>query len=411
MTGTLFNNEEGRYTSVVLVAIRSRYESRATLCARVDDWLALSITRYRERSYYIAVKPGRVIMNQSTTTTTTTTTTASSEQAQHAAASSLATLGGGCPVDHSSLNSSKTASTQPQASALLSLASWWGSSNAASSASSAATSSSGTTTSLRVGIGTASASSCPVGKEGGANIVDATPASLEEAANHAQTPLPDQTWPLRTDRQVSSIPRGDVPLGAGPHHQPTAATTPRWVYPSEQQLYNAMRRKGWQNIPEDSISAVLHIHNNINEGTWRKIQDWEGSEATLKLAKFQGRPGTLTPKAFLLTKVLRLYDPPFDRHDWYVENAATGRQQRYVIDYYSPTAAQAAVAPANHKSMAAPPQAELAEVDVRPALDDGRAVFMRGQRALQDAFPGFSAYYKRRLRMQKEHDQSKNSQQ
>lgn len=319
-------------------------------------------------------------MKQSNTATTT------SEQAQHVAASSL---GGGCPVDHASLDSSKTASTQPQASASFSLASWWGF-NAASSAVSAAASS--TKRSLRADTG--SASSCPVVKD------DAPPASLEEAANHAQTPLPDQTWPLRTDRQVSSIPRGDVPVGTGPHHQPTATETPRWVYPSEQQLYNAMRRKGWQNIPEDSISAVLHIHNNINEGTWRKIQDWEGPDTTLKLAKFQGRPGTLTPKAFLLTKVLRFYDPPFDRHDWYVENVATGRQQRYVIDYYSPTTAQAAVAPEHHG------KTEVAEVDVRPALDDGRAVFMRGQRTLQDAFPGLAAYYKRQQRMQKEQDQS-----
>jgi cytochrome c heme-lyase len=338
--------------------------------------------------FSIQVRDQIQIMNQSTTTT------ASEQAAQQAAASDLAYLGGGCPVDHSSLDSSTPANTQQPASPFFSLTSWWGS-NAAS----------GTATSVRTD--TASASSCPVVKEDAA-----VPASLEEAANHAQTPLPDQTWPLRTDRQVSSIPRGDVPLGAtGPHHQPTAVATttqtPRWVYPSEQQLYNAMRRKGWQNIPEDSISAVLHIHNNINEGTWKKVQDWEGSEATLKLAKFQGRPGTFTPKAFLLTQVLRLYDPPFDRHDWYVENVATGRQQRYVIDYYSPTAAQAA----NHEnSMAKPSKAGLAEVDVRPALDDGRAVWMRGQRALQDAFPGFASYYKRRLRMQKEQlDPSKSS--
>jgi cytochrome c heme-lyase len=284
--------------------------------------------------------------------------------------------GDGCPVDHSSLNSAKIASTEQQASGLFSLSSWWGSS-AVSSAGSAAV---GTTT-----VGTSSASSCPTGKE------DAQPASLEEAANHAQTPRADQTLPMRTDRQVSSIPRGDVPEGEGPHHQPTTETTPRWVYPSEQQLYNAMRRKGWNNVPEDSITAVLHIHNNINEGTWRKIQDWEGAEANIKLAKFQGRPGTLTPKAFLLTKVLRLYDPPFDRHDWYVANAATGHEQRYVIDYYSPTSDAAPAAASNHGDMA-PPQAV---VDVRPALDDSRAVFMRGQRVLQDVFPGLAAYYKR----------------
>lgn len=97
-------------------------------------------------------------------------------------------------------------------------------------------------------------------------------------------------------------------------------------------MYNAMRRKGWQNIPEESIPIVLQIHNGINELTWRKIQQWEGT-TDIKLAKFLGRPRDITPKAFFLSRVLRIHDPPFDRHDWYVA-CPNGTQQRYVIDYY-----------------------------------------------------------------------------
>ena len=174
--------------------------------------------------------------------------------------------------------------------------------------------------------GGATASSCP---EGGKNTL---PASLEEAAKHAQTPQPDQQFPLNTDRQVSSIPRAAV--AAQPHHQHDDAAA-HWVYPSEQQLYNAMRRKGWQNIPEESIPVVLQIHNGINEGTWGKIIDWEGSP-DVRLVRFQGRPRDMTPKAFIMSKVLGLNTIPFDRHDWFVENphTAPGQLQRYVIDYY-----------------------------------------------------------------------------
>jgi len=356
-------------------------------------------------------------------------------------------IGGGCPVDHSqsSNNSSSISSrgsngagafaatntTQPSQ-GIFSLSSWWSS-----------TTNTTTTTTTTPASTILEASSCPVVDTTATTTSTATtttatatttattnsaPASLEEAAAHAQTPLEDQTLPLRTARQVSSIPRGDV----APPHQVTATAAAatdnsnrnnnNWIYPSEQQLYvrinrsingsmticspsltqntiqynsmlyfythtktqNAMRRKGWKNVPEDSVAAVLHIHNNINEGTWKQIMAWESFQ-DIKLAKFQGRPSTLTPKAFLLTKVLRLYEEPFDRHDWYVENTATGHQQRYVIDYYGPSS-----------SGSSSDQSHVTgTVDVRPALDDARGVYLRGQRCLQDAFPGLTAYSKR----------------
>ena len=108
------------------------------------------------------------------------------------------------------------------------------------------------------------------------------PASLEEAARYAQTPQPDQTIPLALDRQVSSIPRGSGTVNDEtvkvPDHQlihNDNDNDKKWVYPSEQQMYNAMRKKGWTNIPEESIPVVLKIHNHINESTWNQILEWE----------------------------------------------------------------------------------------------------------------------------------------
>jgi cytochrome c heme-lyase len=260
------------------------------------------------------------------------------------------------------------------------------------------------------------------GGAGGGSLVESSPkretgsypneralvASTEEAARYAQTPQPNQTVSLDTNRQVSSIPRGSgssVPIHQDHVGSSDSATKENhWIYPSEQQMYNAMRKKGWSNIPEDSIPTVLQIHNTINERTWRQIQDWEGSDS-LNLVSFQGRPRDVTPKAYLLCHVLRLYEPPFDRHDWYVEQSAEhpvdhtvtstaaraslfsdvfrralpSSPQRYVIDYYylSP----------EHPSLPPTPY-----VDARPALDRPRALWLHGRRFLRHAFPGITAY-------------------
>ena len=229
---------------------------------------------------------------------------------------------------------------------------------------------------------TASASSCPVGGSG-------RPASIEEAAKHAQTPQPDQRFPLHTERQVSSIRRGDNNNTAAiPHHQHDDQAA-HWVYPSEQQLYNAMRRKGWKNVPVESIPMVLQIHNHINEGTWGKIMDWEGSP-DIRLVRFEGRPRDWTPLAFFLSQVVRLRTKPFDRHDWYVEDPIRrpGELQRYVIDYYMED---------NKEDPRLPPRPF---VDARPALEGPRGVTLRATRFVQDAFPGITAYWKRYMQQQ-----------
>ena len=127
-------------------------------------------------------------------------------------------------------------------------------------------------------------------------------------------------------RAVSTIPRGDFK----PQHQPQQEVD-NWVYPSEQQYYNAMTKKGYNPSPND-VPAILFIHNHVNEEGWRKIREWEafrGNDVP-KLLRFQGRPTDLSPKARILNWLG--YSLPFDRHDWFVDR--NGKQIRYVIDFY-----------------------------------------------------------------------------
>ena len=237
-------------------------------------------------------------------------------------------------------------------------------------------------------------------------------ASLEEAAKYAQTPqFSDQPIPLATHRQVSSIPRVGAtndqadeatkcPASSSttatiPHHQYGSSDKSNWVYPSEQQLYNAMRKKGYDNVPAQSIPIVLQIHNTVNEQTWQQIQDYylpttvrrqstmtingdNEDDQDLTLVRFQGRPRDLTPKAWFYTNVLG-YPPPFDRHDWYVRTKQNpNNEQRFVIDYYMTDG---------------PQNVPRTIIDARPALDDPYSAYLRVRQTLQDIFPGITKWY------------------
>lgn len=101
---------------------------------------------------------------------------------------------------------------------------------------------------------------------------------------------------LSVKRAVSNIPKGDFT----PDHQPKAAD--KWVYPSEQQYYNAMKRKGYSPSEAD-IPSVLYIHNHVNEQGWSKVQEWEAYSGNPhpKLKRFMGKPTQLSPKARILS--------------------------------------------------------------------------------------------------------------
>jgi len=222
-----------------------------------------------------------------------------------------------------------------------------------------------------------------------------TPASLEEAAKYAQIPHPSQRLPLSTHRAESTIPRGAAGGGGSqaeqqqetlpkiPHHQLGVNPTDKWVYPSEQQVFNAMKRKGWEGIEEESIPSFLQIHNSVNERSWKLLQEWEkdNNNNNLRLVRFEGRPKDLTPKAWIWSNLF-FQNPPFDRHDWYVDNGIQ-KEKRYVLDFYMMN---------DNASSSSLPRVEI---DVRPALDTPSAVFERGQRILMDLFPGITKEFQR----------------
>ncbi|WVF65487.1 hypothetical protein IAT40_000215 [Kwoniella sp. CBS 6097] len=193
-------------------------------------------------------------------------------------------------------------------------------------------------------------------------------------ANLSLAKQPDQLLDLPTDRTASTIPRpkGDNPGGEAYGLGNT------WDYPSPQQFYNALVRKGWE-TPEESVEVMVAIHNFLNERAWEEVMRWEkrlpGGENS-QLARFTGRPGELSPKARFHLWAGKLFpetfntEPPFDRHDWIVTrpvptsspstetpqtSSAPTVSTRYVIDYYS-----------------APPDEDgnpVFSLDVRPALD------------------------------------------
>jgi len=235
---------------------------------------------------------------------------------------------------------------------------------------------------------------------------NAIPASLEEAARHAQTPHPGQRLPLSTHRLESTIPRQSDSSIPGHQIRLTAAEAEAveqanakeddqntWVYPSEQQVFNAMKRKGWKGIEEESIPSFLQIHNSVNERSWQDVLEWEElaghSSESVELSRFEGRPTDLTPKAWLLT-TLGITDKPFDRHDWYVVNKDNKhkdnqKQKRYVLDFYMTESNSGTGLP-------------KVEIDVRPAIDGPEALFQRGTGMLREVFPGIARELDERLK-------------
>jgi cytochrome c heme-lyase len=205
-----------------------------------------------------------------------------------------------------------------------------------------------------------------------------------------------QSQDLPLSREPSTIPKGDGSL---------------WEYPSPQQMYNAMLRKGYTDTPADAVESMVSIHNFLNEGAWAEIMGWErrfsrglaegykvckrGEENANgalgvdpddpfdtttwtaadvpppKLLRFTGRPTEPTPKSQILQWMGWAWPakfetaPPFDRHDWYVERCGEKgcEEVRYVIDYY--------------EGAPEPTGEPVFFLDVRPAVDTPRAAAER----------------------------------
>jgi len=206
----------------------------------------------------------------------------------------------------------------------------------------------------------------------------------------SQLPAPGQVNILPVTRAISSIPRDpSSSVDMGSSYADDAKS--KWEYPSQQQFYNALMRKGWD-TPEEHIEAMLAIHNNLNEEAWGEVLKWESrgnggaSEAArLELSKFAGIHGELSHKARLY-QVARwffpshfIFTPPFDRHDWVVRRPRTNKKVRYVIDYYS-----------LRKDANGDPEFHL---DVRPALDNFSSVQVRFMAVIEDMLKVVTCQY------------------
>jgi len=194
----------------------------------------------------------------------------------------------------------------------------------------------------------------------------------------SQSPAPNQSTFLPTERLTSSIPRteGSTYNGVKPKETaPGGDATSNWEYPSPQQFYNALVRKGW-NTPEEQIEAMLLIHNRLNEDAWAEVIKWEvrfgggaAEAAKLELAEFAGIHSHLSHKAQAYQLARRYFpslftfSPPFDRHDWIVRRPRSNTRIRYVIDYYS-----------SRKRAEDEPEFHL---DVRPASDSFTNVLIK----------------------------------
>jgi len=118
-----------------------------------------------------------------------------------------------------------------------------------------------------------------------------------------------------------------------------------------------------------------------------------------KLVKFVGRPKDLSPKAWVNSRLLMTQEP-FDRHDWYVEDAAEGGEpRRYVIDFYegkektgdlasSLTNDGESAAANNNAPVMKPPSMYI---DVRIALDNPSAAVDRMTMFVREALPGLTS--------------------
>jgi len=148
------------------------------------------------------------------------------------------------------------------------------------------------------------------------------------------------TSSLDTNRVISSIPRSPLdsstpaPSAANNEQETGASKSGHWIYPSEKQFFDALKRKKFAAEPQD-MASIVPIHNAVNERAWKEILVWEAGRGAdkcggPKLASFSGKNETLTPKAWINT--FFGYSKPFDRHDWVVDRCGT--QVEYVIDFY-----------------------------------------------------------------------------
>ena len=131
---------------------------------------------------------------------------------------------------------------------------------------------------------------CPMHKDNQSSPPPFTPPTdalnpVNNIPTLAQAPAPGQKTFLPLERTISSIPRAGsgatsgCPIDHSAGAKAEAAVdkadeVKQWEYPSPQQFYNALVRKGWE-TPEESIEMMVNIHNWLNEEAWYQVRKWE----------------------------------------------------------------------------------------------------------------------------------------
>lgn len=209
--------------------------------------------------------------------------------------------------------------------------------------------------------------------------------------------------------------------GSGAGAGATAAAAEKWEYPSPQQFFNAVLRKGFTNTRAEDVPSMVLIHNAVNERAWHEILAWEvkhlperhpqrgvlssasaaataaGADAGagassaakeaaaeaamqalaqgecpqgIRLLSFKGDSSHITPKARLLS--MMGYTKPFDTHFWTIDRC--GNKVEYVIDFYKGKSTTSSSSP-SHGASAGGGQRLLDMpsfyLDVRPAGVEG----------------------------------------
>lgn len=127
-----------------------------------------------------------------------------------------------------------------------------------------------------------------------------------------QRPQPNQPIPLPTDRVKSSIPKA-----AGGYYE----------YPSPQQFYNAMVRKG-KDTDVYVADWMVKNHNRMNEAGWRQVLKYES------VTHPECRPEDVKMKWFRGNYAGRV-DGSFDQHRWTVQRCDNpDTETTYVVDYF-----------------------------------------------------------------------------
>jgi hypothetical protein len=115
----------------------------------------------------------------------------------------------------------------------------------------------------------ADAIKCPVTGAKTSSVLFESTSQYQPLSRIPATNTEDATETLPDARQISSIPRSSTTKNTD-----QSTLTEYWVYPSQKQFYEAMKRKNYRPREED-MSVIVPMHNIINEMAWQKILKWE----------------------------------------------------------------------------------------------------------------------------------------